>query len=95
MRACRIGIGADRLRIIEVKEHGGMAFNGTQHVLEVSEYIGSDCLAFERPRGAPYERRLRTGHSKMVGPKSREPFQETAWHTQCLLEPDVCLGTIE
>ena len=66
---------ADRLRIVEIQKHRGMARGGQHHVLELSGDVRADRLTLERADESDGARILRRNH-EVIAPEPHEPFGE-------------------
>ena len=76
-------VRADRLRVVQVKQHGRMAFDGLQHVDKAPKDMRPDRLAFVAAgphRGVGVD-------AEMVGPEPHQPLDETDLRTDCGIEP--------
>src|SRR6202030_4879574 len=83
----RNGVRADRLRVVEIEQHGRVAFDGLQHVDKAPEDVRADRLALV---AAGFHRRIGID-AEMVGPEPYQPLDETNLSTNRGLEPSFCL----
>jgi len=65
--------GADRLRLVQVQQHGRVRDRGQQQVLEAAHHMGPDRIGLE-PRGQPDDQHLVHRHGEVVGPEVDEPL---------------------
>ena len=67
------GLRADRLRIVQVQQHGGMHDGSAQQRFVRAPSVRANGFVFMRPdqgQGGPFGR----GHTKMIGPKLHPAF---------------------
>ena len=70
-----LAVGADRLRVVEIDQHGRMLLDGDQHVGETAQHVRADRLALVGAGHAAHGT-LVGRDAKMIGPEHHEPFEE-------------------
>ena len=70
-----LAVGADRLRVVEIDQHGRMLLDGDQHVGETAQHVRADRLALVGTGHAAHGA-LVGRDAKVIGPEHHEPFEE-------------------
>jgi len=68
-------IGADRLGLVEIEQHGRMPLDGDQHVAELAEHVRPDRLELEQAGHADH-RQFVGGNREMVRPEMDHALDE-------------------
>ena len=68
-------VRSDRLGLIEIELHRGVAFDRQQHVIEPPEHMGPDRLGLEGARKGQYDGLVRRDR-EMVGPEMHQPLDK-------------------
>jgi hypothetical protein len=82
----------DRLPVVEIMEHGGMALDCDQHVFEAAKHMRPYPLAFERAGAHTPKRTLGRRDTEVVRPEGHEPLDKTGPGKAGMSQPRQRLG---
>ena len=75
-----------RLSLVQIQEHGRVANNGQQQILEAPQHVRSDGVQFV-PAGQAHHQQLVDRHRKMIGPEMNQALDEWRVSLQGAVRP--------